>query len=62
MSFKYFLELYDSWNEIVVVNDNYLQCIAQDKGFFIYENHPELYEMRVVCFGFYDGKLCVRVA
>lgn len=61
MKFKDFLEMYDNWNGIVVVNDNNLRCIAQDKGLLMYEKHPELYKREVVSFGFYDNELCVRV-
>jgi len=61
MNFKDFLEMYDNWNGIVIVNDDNLKRIAKDKGFLIYENHKELYERKVIAFGFYDNELCIRI-
>lgn len=61
MRFEDFLEMYDNWNGIVVVNNDNLECIARGQGMRIYENHKELYERKVVAFGFYDNELCIRI-
>ena len=61
MDFKEFMNAYDDWNGILKVNDDNLDCIVKDKAFFVMENRQDLYERKVVSFGFYDGELCVRV-
>lgn len=61
MRFKDFLEMFDDWNAIVVVNNDNLECIARDQGMRIYENHKELFNQEVVSFGFYDNELCIRI-
>ena len=61
MKFKMFIEMYDDWNGVTVVNDSNLNCIAKDKTVFLYEKRKDLYDKEVVAFGFYDGEFCVRV-
>ena len=73
MNFKEFLTMYDNWNGIVKVNDNNLKTIIKGKGFEIYDcnakfhnkatikDYDQLFERKVIAFGFYDNELCVRV-
>lgn len=61
MKFKEFMELYDNWNGITVVNDDNLKCIAKDRTVTIMETKHDLFEKEVVAFGFYDNEFCVRV-
>ena len=61
MNFKYFLELYDNWNGITVVNDKNSKRIVRDNTLTIFETRKDLYEKEVVAFGFYDNELFVRV-
>ena len=61
MKFKKFLELYDNWNGIMVVNDGNLNCIVRDNTLTIFETRKDLYEKEVIAFGFYDNELFVRV-
>ena len=60
MKLRDFVNLYDNWNGILVVNDDNLKPIVKGKIDVVlsYEN---VYEMEVVSFGFYDNELCVRV-
>lgn len=60
MKLRDFVDLYDNWNGILVVNDDNLKPIVKDKVevALSYEN---VYEKEVVAFGFYDDELCVRV-
>ena len=60
MKFRQFMELYDNWNGITVVNDDNLDCIVKGKTNVIMDR-KDLYEKEVVSFGFYDGEFCVRV-
>ena len=60
MKFKEFIDMYDNWNGITVVNDNDLNLIAKCKTSFIVEN-AYIQDMDVVSFGFHDDELCVRV-
>ena len=60
MKFKEFIDMYDNWNGITVVNDNDLNLIAKCKTSFIVEN-VYIQDMDVVSFGFHDDELCVRV-
>lgn len=60
MKFKEFIDMYDNWNGITVVNDNDLNLIAKCKTAFIVEN-VYIQDMNVVSFGFHDDELCVRV-
>lgn len=73
MKFKQFMDMYDNWNGITKVNDNNLDIIVIGRTLDIMEcmgnfnpmtkvnNYAELFEMKVVSFGFYDDELCVRV-
>ncbi|MBQ4523415.1 MAG: hypothetical protein IJA10_10780 [Lachnospiraceae bacterium] len=61
MNFKKFMELYDNWNTIAIINDDTLKPIVKDVAWKIAEDRTDLYEKEVVSFGFYDGELTVRV-
>ena len=61
MKFEQFMEMYDNWNGITVVNDNDLNPIVKDKTLTIMETRKDLFEKEVVAFGFNDGEFCVRV-
>ena len=61
MNLKNFIELYDNWNTIAVINDDTLKPIAKDVLWKIAEDRTDLQEKEVVSFGFYDGELTVRV-
>ena len=60
MKLRDFVNLYDNWNGILVVNDDNLKPIVKDKhGVEVVLSN--VYEKEVVAFGFYDNELCVRV-
>lgn len=61
MKFKQFMDMYDNWNGTLVVNDDNLDCIIKDRTLTIMETRKDLYEKKVIAFGFYDGEFCVRV-
>lgn len=61
MKFKNFLELYDDWNGITVVNDNKLNIITKDHTVNIYDSRKDLCDKEIVAFGFYNGELTVRI-
>ena len=61
MNFRTFMNMYDNWNENVQVNDNELKPIVNDRVFLVMENRPDLFNKKVVSFGFYDNTLTVRV-
>ncbi len=59
MKFKEFMEMYDTWEgDLVVNNDN---LIIKDKVVKVIETRHDLFEMEVVAFGFYNNTLYVRV-
>ena len=60
MKLRDFVDLYDNWNGILVVNDDDLNPIVKNKveAALSYGN---IYKKEVVAFGFYDNELCVRV-
>ena len=60
MNFKDFIDLYDNWNGVTVVNDNKLSCRLINNTALVAED-DSLWDMEVVSFGFYDNQLCVRV-
>lgn len=55
-----FLDLYDNWNGILVVNDDNLNPIVKGEVQNILFSSG-VHDMEVVAFGFYDNELCVRV-
>lgn len=61
MNFKDFMEMYDNWNGVTRVNDNDLNMIVEDKTNIIMDNRKDLYDKKIVAFGFYDGLMTVRV-
>lgn len=61
MKFKDFMNMYDNWNGIVVVNNRILNLIAKGTVSYIMEEENGLLDEEVVSFGFYDNELCVRV-
>lgn len=60
MKLRDFVNLYDNWNGILVVNDDNLKPIVKDKH-GVEVALSNVYEKEVVAFGFYDNELCVRV-
>ena len=60
MNFKDFIDLYDNWNGVTVVNDDKLSCRLINNTALVAED-DSLWDMEVVSFGFYDNQLCVRV-
>lgn len=60
MKFKDFMNMYDNWNGITVVNDDNLDLIVKGTTLNIVEEGC-LSDMTVVSFGFYNNELCVRV-
>lgn len=60
MKLRDFVNLYDNWNGILVVNDDNLKPIVRDKV-EVALSHGNVHEKKVVAFGFYDNELCVRV-
>lgn len=67
-TFKTFMDFYDNWNGIVKVNYYGDDCgddweiLAYGKISNIMESRKDLYNIRVMSFGHYDGELCVRLA
>lgn len=61
ISFKQFMDLYDNWNGITKVNDGNLNTIIEDASWVIMNKRKDLYNKKVVAFGFYDGVMTVRV-
>ena len=60
MNFKDFIDLYDNWNGVTVVNNDDLSCRLINNTALVAED-DSLWDMKVVSFGFYDDQLCVRV-
>ena len=60
MKLRDFVNLYDNWNGILVVNDDNLNPIVKNEVevALFYGN---VREKEVVAFGFYDNELCIRV-
>lgn len=59
MKLRDFLELYDNWNGVLVINDDNLNCLCY--GDFWNAKISDFENREVVAFGFYDNELCVRV-
>lgn len=55
------MEIYDDWNGVTRVNNDNLETIVVDKTVNIMETRTDLFDRKVLAFGFYDGELCVRV-
>lgn len=60
MRLEEFLEMYDNWNNDVVINDDELCPIIKGPPSYILSS-GNVGGMEVVAFGFYDGGLGVRV-
>ena len=60
MKLRDFVNLYDNWNGILVVNDDNLDQIVKGKV-EVALSQENVHEKEVVAFGFYDNELCVRV-
>lgn len=60
MRLEEFLEMYDNWNNNVVINDDELNLIIKGPPSYIL-SYGNVGGKRVVAFGFCDGELCVRV-
>ena len=61
MKFKDFMDLYDNWNGITVINDDSLNQIVKGKTDAVVKENPQLWDVEIVSFGFYDNELCVRL-
>ena len=61
MKFKKFMDMYDNWNGITRVNDNKLKTIIEEKTHVVMDTRADLFDKKVVAFGFYDGVMTVRV-
>ena len=61
MRFKDFMDMYDNWNGVTVVNDDNLVMIAKGATVLIVDERCGLWDREVVSFGFYDNEFCVRV-
>ena len=61
MNFKKFMDMYDNWNGITRVNDNKLKTIVEDKTHVIMDTRKDLFNKKVISFGFYDGIMTIRV-
>ena len=59
MKLRDFLNLYDNWNGVLVINDDNLDCLYY--GNFWSIKISDFENREVVAFGFYDNELCVRV-
>lgn len=60
MKLRDFVNLYDNWNGILVVNDDNLNPIVKGKV-EVALSCGNVCEKEVVAFGFYDNEFCVRV-
>lgn len=60
MKLRDFVNLYDNWNGILVVNDDNLAPIVKGEV-EVALSYGNVNEKEVVAFGFYDNELCVRV-
>ena len=60
MRFKDFIDMYDNWTGVTVVNDDKLSCRLINNTALVAED-DSLWDMEVVSFGFYDNQLCIRV-
>lgn len=60
MKLRDFVNLYDNWNGILVVNDDNLNPIVKN-NVEVALSYGNVCEKEVVAFGFYDNELCVRV-
>lgn len=60
MKLRDFVNLYDNWNGILVVNDDNLDPIVKGEV-EVALSYVNVHEKEVVAFGFYDNELCVRV-
>lgn len=54
-----FLDLYDNWNGVLVINDDNLNCLYY--GDFWNIGISDFENREVAAFGFYDNELRVRV-
>ena len=64
MTLENFLDLYDNWNGILVVNDKNLNTFATVRLFTVdtwLKKHSRAAKAQVMAFGFYDGEICIRI-
>jgi len=66
MTLKAFLDLYDNWNGITIINDNNLAPLIKGTTSAIAFEDGSLYDedimaSEVIAFGFYDNELTIRV-
>ena len=51
--------MYDNWNGVTRVNDNKLKTIIEEKTHVIMDTRKDLFDKKVIAFGFYDGVMTV---
>lgn len=63
MRLRDLLDLYDNWNNNIVINNDELVPILKCRIFTLYDNGDldDFLDCRVVVFGFYDNELTVRI-
>ena len=70
MTLKEFLDMYDNWNGLLTINDDYLMrkigntalySRVRINQFMEVHGKDHLMEAKVIAFGFYDEELCIRV-
>lgn len=61
MKFKDFMDMYDNWNRVTIVNGESLTRIAKGKTYKIMDKRTDLYDREVESFGFYEDILTVRL-
>jgi hypothetical protein len=71
MKFKDFINRYDDWMDVIVINDNVLNRIISCPIYVLMERNKDLYTLyykykylmdkEVISFGFWEGELCVRL-
>lgn len=63
MRLRDLLDLYDNWDDDIVINNNELDPILKGRIFTLYDDGDldRFLDCRVVAFGFYDGEITVRI-
>lgn len=63
MRLKDLLDVYDNWDNDVVINDDDLEPILKGRIMNLYDDGKmdDLLDWDVVVFGFYDGEIAVRI-
>ena len=63
MRLKDLLDVYDNWDNDIVINDDDLKPILKGRIMDLYndEKIDDFLDWDVVAFGFYDGEIAVRI-